>query len=48
MAKELCNTATLLLWSAIPQDLAHTLREVAAELRAVRAALDSRERGDVP
>jgi uncharacterized membrane protein YdbT with pleckstrin-like domain len=34
--------------TAAIQDLAHTLREVAAELRAVRAALDSRERGDVP
>jgi uncharacterized membrane protein YdbT with pleckstrin-like domain len=33
--------------TAAMQDLAHTLREVAAELRAVRAALDSRERGDM-
>jgi putative membrane protein len=30
------------------QDLAHTLREVAAELRAVREALDGRERGELP
>ena len=30
------------------QDLAHTLREVAAELRGVREALDSRERGELP
>jgi len=34
--------------TAAMQDLAHTLREVAAELRAVRAALNSRERGDLP
>jgi uncharacterized membrane protein YdbT with pleckstrin-like domain len=34
--------------SAAMQDLAHTLREVAAELRAVREALDSRERGELP
>ena len=30
------------------QELALTLREVAAELRALRAALGSRERGDLP
>ena len=30
------------------QDLAHSLREVAAELRGVREALDSRERGELP
>jgi putative membrane protein len=29
-------------------DLAHTLREVAAELRNVREAIDSRERGELP
>jgi len=34
--------------SAAMQDLAHTLREVAAELRTVREALDSRERGELP
>jgi putative membrane protein len=34
--------------TAAMQDLAHTLREVAAELRAVREALDSRERGELP
>jgi len=34
--------------AAAMQDLAHTLREVAAELRAVRQALDSRERGELP
>jgi len=34
--------------SAAMQDLAHSLREVAAELRAVREALDSRERGELP
>ena len=34
--------------SAAMQDLAHTLREVAAELRGVREALDSRERGELP
>ena len=33
---------------AAMRDLAHTLREVAAELRRVREALDSRERGDLP
>ena len=30
------------------QDLAHTLREVAAELRGVREVIDSRERGELP
>jgi putative membrane protein len=30
------------------QDVAHSLREVAAELRAVREALDGRERGELP
>lgn len=30
------------------QELAHSLREVAAELRAVREVLDSRERGELP
>jgi hypothetical protein len=30
------------------QDLALTLREVAAELRGLREALDSRERGELP
>jgi uncharacterized membrane protein YdbT with pleckstrin-like domain len=30
------------------QELAHTLREVAVELRAVREALDGRERGQLP
>jgi putative membrane protein len=34
--------------SAEMQELSHTLREVAAELRAVREALDSRERGELP
>jgi putative membrane protein len=34
--------------TAAAQDLAHTLREVAAELRAVREALDGRERGELP
>jgi len=34
--------------TAAMQDLALTLREVAAELRAVREALDSRERGELP
>ena len=34
--------------SAAMQDVAHILREVAAELRAVREALDSRERGELP
>ena len=30
------------------QDVAHSLREVADELRAVREILDGRERGDLP
>jgi hypothetical protein len=30
------------------QDLAQVLREVTAELRAVREALDGRERGELP
>jgi uncharacterized membrane protein YdbT with pleckstrin-like domain len=30
------------------QDVAHSLREVAAELRAVREVLDGRERGELP
>jgi putative membrane protein len=34
--------------SATVQDLAYTLREVAAELRGVREALDSRDRGELP
>ena len=34
--------------SAAMRDLAHTLREVAAELRGVREVLDSRERGELP
>ena len=34
--------------SASLQDVAHTLREVAAELRNVREALDGRERGELP
>jgi putative membrane protein len=34
--------------SAAMQDLAHTLREVAAELRSVREALAGRERGELP
>jgi len=34
--------------SVAMQDLAHTLREVAAELRGVREALDGRERGELP
>lgn len=34
--------------SAALRDLAHTLREVAGELRGVREALDSRERGELP
>lgn len=33
---------------AAMEDLASTLREVAAELRAVRAVLDGRERGELP
>jgi putative membrane protein len=34
--------------TASMQELAHTLREVAAELRGVRQALDGRERGELP
>jgi len=34
--------------TATMQDVAHSLREVAAELRAVREALDGRERGELP
>jgi len=34
--------------TAVMQDLAQTLREVTAELRAVREALDGRERGELP
>jgi len=34
--------------SAAMQDLALTLREVSAELRGVREAIDSRERGELP
>lgn len=34
--------------AAAIQDVTHTLREVAAELRAVREAFDSRERGELP
>jgi putative membrane protein len=30
------------------QELAHTLREVAAELRGMREVIDSRERGELP
>ena len=34
--------------STAMQEIAFSLREVAAELRAVREALDSRERGELP
>jgi putative membrane protein len=41
-------TASARVDTAVMQDLAQVLREVTAELRAVREALDGRERGELP